>query len=408
MLRFVHRSAIDDGGFMNQSYLDRITNAGYKIVKQYGNTLNSYCIFSDTAGYLYYLKINILLNTVRRGMHPYRFLGRNIFTPLNVALYLKTNNIKFTPVSALKDGARTNIVWNCEKHGDFYSSWNCIKSGQGCPKCGTELVSIKKRQDISVVKNKFRERGFILLSQNYINNETKMAYVCLKHPEAGVQYASYSYIQDKKSNVCRECINERRELYLSGGIPHLKTSKIRKTQKKFLKEVKDIFGDKYIINGTYKNSNTKISITCTNCDFVWDAYPRHLIQGHGCPNCNKSRGELYIYNWLKNNDIQFEDQYTFDNCVGIKRKLLFDFVIKNNGEIIACIEYQGKQHYEPIEFFGGITTYKAQIINDGIKRKYCSQNNIPLYEIPYWEYKKLSNVLINILEEINNEARTYL
>lgn len=34
--------------------------------------------------------------------------------------------------------------------------------------------------------------------------------------------------------------------------------------------------------------------------------------------------------------------------------MIFDFVIFNDkNQIIQCIEYDGEQHFKPIEFFGG-------------------------------------------------------
>ena len=44
-----------------------------------------------------------------------------------------------------------------------------------------------------------------------------------------------------------------------------------------------------------------------------------------------------------------------------------------------CIEFNGKQHYEPIDFFGGVDRFEKQQINDNIKVNYCNDNNIKTY-----------------------------
>ena len=49
------------------------------------------------------------------------------------------------------------------------------------------------------------------------------------------------------------------------------------------------------------------------------------------------------------------------------------------------IEYQGQQHYEPIERFGGIERFNLQQKYDNMKKEYCKKNNIQLLVIPYWE-----------------------
>ena len=60
----------------------------------------------------------------------------------------------------------------------------------------------------------------------------------------------------------------------------------------------------------------------------------------------------------------------------------FDFYIP---VINTIIEYNGIQHYEPIEFFGGEVGYDILIKNDLIKRKYCEANGINYEIIKYDE-----------------------
>ena len=48
-----------------------------------------------------------------------------------------------------------------------------------------------------------------------------------------------------------------------------------------------------------------------------------------------------------------------------------------------AFEYQGKQHYEPIEFFGGIDAFEKRKSLDVLKMKKCKANNISLI---YWRY----------------------
>jgi len=51
----------------------------------------------------------------------------------------------------------------------------------------------------------------------------------------------------------------------------------------------------------------------------------------------------------------------------------------------TCIEYNGRQHYEPIKYFGGEEILFEQLIKDEIKRKYCENNNIILLVIKHNE-----------------------
>ena len=60
----------------------------------------------------------------------------------------------------------------------------------------------------------------------------------------------------------------------------------------------------------------------------------------------------------------------------------FDIFIK---EINVAIEYNGKQHYEPVEFFGGEDGFNYTQERDRQKREKCISNNCKLIEIKYDE-----------------------
>jgi hypothetical protein len=62
-------------------------------------------------------------------------------------------------------------------------------------------------------------------------------------------------------------------------------------------------------------------------------------------------------------------------------------------ELNICIEYQGIQHYEEVEFFNKVRSFESQKNYDQIKRNYCRNNNIKLIEISYLDYKNIENIL---------------
>lgn len=59
----------------------------------------------------------------------------------------------------------------------------------------------------------------------------------------------------------------------------------RLTQQEFEKRVFDVFGNRLIILGEYKNSRTKIKARCNVCRYIWETNPNTLQNGHGCPLC---------------------------------------------------------------------------------------------------------------------------
>ena len=60
-------------------------------------------------------------------------------------------------------------------------------------------------------------------------------------------------------------------------------------------------------------------------------------------------------------------------------KCRFDFYVNNN----YLIEYDGQQHFESVEYFGGEEQLKIQQKRDTYKNQWCKENNIPLIRIPY-------------------------
>lgn len=100
-----------------------------------------------------------------------------------------------------------------------------------------------------------------------------------------------------------------------------------------------------------------------------------------------SRGEIKIEDILTINGFSFEPEYSFDDLATSSGRLLrFDFaVFDDEGNIDFLIEYQGIQHYEAVNKFGGVRGLYKQRYNDNKKRIYCNKNNYPLVTIPYWD-----------------------
>ena len=112
--------------------------------------------------------------------------------------------------------------------------------------------------------------------------------------------------------------------------------------------------------------------------------------------CMKSSGELFTSKYLQNHNITFESQKTFNDLLGIgNRKLSYDFYLPDYNMLIEC---QGKQHAQPIEYFGGEKQFKIQQEHDKRKREYAEKNGYKLLEIWYYDYDKIEEILSRELE----------
>jgi hypothetical protein len=94
-------------------------------------------------------------------------------------------------------------------------------------------------------------------------------------------------------------------------------------------------------------------------------------------------------------------QKRFKGCKD-KHTLPFDVYLK---ELHLLIEYQGEQHYKPIDFAGKGEMWAKQefektIKRDNVKIEYCKNHNIPIIIIPYWKKNNMEDYILNKLKEI--------
>lgn len=132
----------------------------------------------------------------------------------------------------------------------------------------------------------------------------------------------------------------------------------------------------------YNNNHTKRLWKCMcDCGNETIVTTSDLTTGNtmSCGCQNLSHGEIGVKKYLDINNIRYIPQNRFDDCRD-KLPLPFDFYLPDYN---TCIEYQGEQHYRPIEHFGGDDAFIVRKKHDTIKQKYCQQHKINLLVIPY-------------------------
>ncbi len=92
---------------------------------------------------------------------------------------------------------------------------------------------------------------------------------------------------------------------------------------------------------------------------------------------------------IERNNITYIYNKSFETCRN-KNVLPFDFYLS---EYNICIEYDGIQHFESIEYFGGDDKLKYTKKLDNIKNKWCEDNKIKLIRISYKNYNNIENIL---------------
>lgn len=106
--------------------------------------------------------------------------------------------------------------------------------------------------------------------------------------------------------------------------------------------------------------------------------------------------EKYVINFCTRYNINYEREVIFSDLKSrAGYPLSYDFKLSMfNFDVL--IECQGKQHYEPIAYFGGKKQFVVQRENDFLKNLYAFKNNFYLLKIPY--YLNENNIYIFLYE----------
>lgn len=142
---------------------------------------------------------------------------------------------------------------------------------------------------------------------------------------------------------------------------------------------------------------------CGNNKQVEGYYLRKgMITSCGC--LKQSKYELYVSRFLDAHGLSAPEHFVlqkrFNDLHGLGYGLLsYDFALYDKGKLYLLIECQGKQHYEPVEMFGGIEQFKKQQEHDRLKREFARKLGVTLLEIPYSEdtYEKIAKLLSNYI-----------
>ena len=296
--------------------------------------------------------------------------------------YEKSKHANDIEVVGTYINTRTTIKVKCKKCEHEWEVWPChLLNGHGCPKCGGTAKSTHEEfMKKFYKKNKHAQDIEILWTYN--TNSTKIKCKC-KIDGYEWEVTPNSLLQGKG---CPKCV----------GLAKL-------TQKEFITRLQQLNPDIEVL-GTYKNMETKIKCRCRIDGHEWTSRPADLLRGTGCPKCNTSKGEKRIAQYLDNIGIDYiYDKQYFKDLVGTGGRLLRpDFIIAS---LKIWIEYDGIQHYEPIDFTGKMSAKEVQQRfeytqqNDQRKNQYAKDNNWTLIRIPFTEYDNIEQILAAYLKQ---------
>lgn len=143
----------------------------------------------------------------------------------------------------------------------------------------------------------------------------------------------------------------------------------------------------------YQNRATVWRCQC-DCGNEKDILGLTLTRGAtvSCGCLRQSYGEMHITQLLEEAKIPFQAEFSFPDLVSeSNRRLRYDFAIFDEQDnVIRLIEFDGKQHIQVNDLFGGATEFKKLQLHDKLKNEYALEHCIPLTRIPYTEKMNLT------------------
>lgn len=203
---------------------------------------------------------------------------------------------------------------------------------------------------------------------DYKGAKNKVCIICNEVDEFGKVHGEFQQTPDNHVNSRQGCPKCARNVPL--------------TTQEFIAKAKLVHGNLYDYSKVnYVNYFTNVTIICQEHG-EFEQLPSNHLRNEGCPKCSQSKGEKLIAAILQSMNIEFIEQYqiSIDTNINVSGKAFIDFYVPSKN---TFIEFNGAQHYIPVDYFGGNVQFNKQIQRDNYIKKYCAINNIKLIEIKY-------------------------
>lgn len=358
-----------------------------KIEDEYENSRSDLTVICNRCGFTRNLCANYLLSN-KCGCDCQE-CGYKI--DYNTILAYNKTQYRIKKFDGLKDSRVDKITMICDKHGEYEANVKSIIVGNGkCKKCNGFKKLLSHDYFVKRLNDKYGNGVTPLTKYNGWNDN--MEFIC----EYGHKFkrTPNNFFSNDLLDVCPICSKSKI------------ASSRRKTTEDFINDAVKVYGkDKYDFTDTnYESSSSHVIIKCNECGKEFSIEANSFLQGHGCPNhSKKSSLEEEIELALIENSIEYERQKRFD-WMGQKS---LDFYIPSKKMAIEC---QGRQHFKPIDYFGGLESFRKQFIRDIEKRKECEEHGISIlyYATDLSEespYEVISDKSLLIEKVINNEKK---
>ena len=163
------------------------------------------------------------------------------------------------------------------------------------------------------------------------------------------------------------------------GNPNYKSNK-KKTTEEFKQEVYDLVGDEYSVLSDYIQAYDKVKFRHNTNNNTFEMTPHNFLRGQRDPLVTQPKGETEIIKILEDRGIKYEYQHVLPHKGARVNGLRPDFYLP---EYNTFIEFDGQQHFFPINLFGGQESYDKQVVKDARKNAYAYEHGIKMVRVHY-------------------------
>ena len=212
--------------------------------------------------------------------------------------------------------ANEKVCIICPEHGEFWQTPGNHLYGQGCKFCNNKKRIFNRTKKIDVFINECKQKfgnKYDYSKVEYKNTDTKVCIICPEHGE--FWQTPYHHLNSKIG--CPVCCGNS-----------------FKGTEQFIKEAKEIHGDKYDYSKVnYINANEKVCIICPEHGEFWQTPSSHINNKCGCPKCvgkNKT-----TESFIKECKEIFGEKYSFKNTIYNGAFNYVTITCKNHGDFIT-------------------------------------------------------------------------
>lgn len=327
-------------------------------------------------------------------------------------LYLENQHF-YTPVDVYYkpsgDQLKKRALLNCNEHNcepfeqDIQDAM-ILRRSKKCPQCLSIIQSVNNRISISELNKRIknsknpivRDKQVVIRYEDHLYKD-RNSMVRVKCNLFGHHKNHYmqTAVSIGKNNVCPECAKMR--------------DYNKKAGENLVEEINNILREKnnsFSFFGSIDRNDKSVifyELICKKCGCSeWER--EKYVESVKCKVCypNDTIGESRVIGHLNFLKVTFKKQKKFP---GLKNEMQLkcDFFIP---KLNLIIEYDGHQHYYPVDYFKGFKSFKKTIKCDWIKNRYALKNRINILRIPFYDYENIEKLIDNSIAKITKSQET--